>query len=196
MKKMKTEDILKKIEELEDWDEIRDFILSLELTKEQFEVLSENEAEWVRWGIANHPNLPKDLMYKLAEDEYDLVKQKIAYHPDLPEYLVYKMTEDKDEDVRRAISEHPYLPDDLIIRLCCDYWNITSRDGFDEKLEKPKNLKAEDLENAYDLIRTSKYISRKEFERTFNYIISNFPDLAEAAKLFKSIILKGKKDLK
>jgi hypothetical protein len=143
MKKMKTEEILKKLKELEDY-EIRNFIHSLDLTKEQFEILAEDEDPWVR----------------------------------------------------EQIAERPDLPDDLTIRSCCDsaYWG-TSYECY-KILEKLSNLKSEDLENAYDLIRTSKYISRKDFKYIFNYIISNFPELSEAAKLFKSILLKGKKDLK
>jgi hypothetical protein len=171
MKKMKTEDILKKIEELEEFYEIRDFIHSLDLTKEQFEILAENEDRGVRQAIAEHSDLPNALVYKLAEDK------------------------DQHNSVRRAIAFLSDLPDDLIIRLSCDSdcVNISIK-GF-EKLKNLSNLKSEDLEKAYDLIRTSKIIGRENFEKTFDYIISNFPELSEAAKLFKSIILKGKKDL-
>ncbi len=149
--------------------ESRDFIDYVDLTKEQIEILSENEDSFVRGEIAFHPDLPKDLMYKMAED--------------------------KDVIIRRGIAEHSDLPEDLIIRFSCDSDWDTHLNGF-IKLEKLNNLKSEDLEKTYDLIRVSKYIGRKYFEKTFDYIISNFPELSEAAKLFKSIILKGKRDMK
>ncbi len=166
--KMKTEDILEKIKELK-WYVIDDFITPLDLTPEQFKVLFKNEDWYVREAIAERSALPEDLIYKMAEDE--------------------------DYKVRWGISLRSDLPEDLIIRLSCDYWEFTRQKCF-EKLKKLNNLKSEDLENAYDFIRTSKYISRKDFKYIFNYIISNFPELSEAAKLFKNIILKGKRDLK
>ncbi len=166
---MKTEDILKELKELDDYFETGEFIHSLDLTKEQFEILAENEDREVRLAVALHPDLPEDLKYKMAEDEREGVRWRIALGTDLPE--------------------------DLIIRLSCDsYWDA-QKEGFEE-LKELNTLKSEDLENAYDIIRTSKDISRKYFEETFNYIISKFPKLSEAAKLFKSIILKGKGDLK
>jgi hypothetical protein len=167
--KLSTEKIVEEFKKLKrDVGILSKFVLSLDLTKEQFEILSENEDKYVRRAIAEHPDLPKDLMYKLAED-------KTWY-------------------VRCLIAERLDLPDDLSIRVRCDsYWSTRERDY--KKLENLYNLKSEDLENAYDLIRASKFIDREFFEKTFNYIISNFPDLAVAAKLFKSIILKGKKDL-
>jgi hypothetical protein len=192
--KMKTEDILKKLEELE-YYEIKDFIHSLELTNEQFEILSEKEDKWIKFDVARHPDLPESSMYKLADTGYAIVRWSIADRLDLPKDLMYKLTEDEEGDVRWSTAERSDLPEDLIIRLSCDTDSNTSDEGF-EKFKELKNLKSEDLENAYDLIRTSKCIGRKQFEKTFDYIISNFPDLAEAAKLFKSIILKGKKDLK
>ncbi len=222
--KMKTEDILEKLEGLK-YLEIEDFILSLDLTKEQFQILSKNEDMWVRWAIAEHPDLPKylmykwvededagarwsvrwriverpdlpkDLMYKWVEDEDESVRQRIAEHPNLPEDLMYKMSEDENGRVRRTIAQRPDLSEDLIIRVSCGSSWGTSTEGF-KKLEELNNLKSVYLENAYDLIRTSKYIGRKEFEKTFNYIISNFPELSEAAKWFKNIILIGKRDLK
>jgi hypothetical protein len=193
--KMKFEEIVKKLKELKWHYDIEDFISSLNLTSEQLEILSENEYYWVRCAIARHPDLPKYLIYKLAEDEYIDVGWEIAQRPDLPEDLMYKLGDNESWMVRLIITERIDLPDDLIIRLSCDFgWLSVSTSGF-ENLEKLKNLKSEDLENAYDLIRTSKYIGRKQFEEIFDYIISNFPDLSEAAKLFKSIILKGKKNL-
>jgi hypothetical protein len=196
--KMKTEDILKKVKELKTWGEIEDFILSLDLTKEQFEILAENEDNEIKWAIANRSDLPEDLKYKLAEAEDWRVTCAIAERPDLPEDLMYKMAKDERGSVRLARARRTDLPyEDLIIRLSCDYYGgdgIHYR-GF-KKLENLNTLKSEDLENAYDLIRASKYIGRKHCEKTFDYIISNFPELSEAAKLFKSIILKGKKDLK
>jgi hypothetical protein len=163
--KMKTKDILKKLEELKELGlaGIRDFILSLDLTNEQFKILSEEKSWIVVWSITRRPDLPEDLMYKMAEDD--------------------------DGDIRCDIASCPDLPNDLIIRLSCDF-------SWGTSFEKLSTLKSEDLENAYDLIRTSKFRGREEFEETFNYLISNFPELSEAAKLFKSIILKGKKDLK
>jgi hypothetical protein len=195
-KRMKTEDILKKIEGLKYRYEFEDFISSLNLTDEQFQILSENEDTQVRWRMAKRPDLPKDLMYKLAEDKSSTIRCIIAQHPKLPEDLVYKMAEDKVKPVRYTITTRDDLPKDLIIILHCDsFWRKVIIEGS-KRLEKPKNLKSEDLENAYDLIRTSKYIGREEFERTFDYIISTFPEVSEAAKFFKSIILKGKGDLK
>jgi hypothetical protein len=216
--KMKTEDILKEVKELELYHEIRNLILPLDLTNEQFEILSEEKNWKVKWGITERPDLPKDLMYKLAADDDDLIRDAISKRLDLPEDLMYKLAEDKEERIRYklagnpkltdvlmykmaedyntrvrwTIAEHPDLPKGLIIRLSCDYWNITSNESF----KKLNNLKSEDLENAYDLIRTSKLIRRINFEKTFNYIISTLPELSEAAKLFKSIILKGKRDMK
>jgi hypothetical protein len=243
MKKMKTEDILKELEELEDY-EIDDFIHSLDLTKEQFEILSENEDMWVRWVIAEQPDLSKKLVYKLAEDEDYHIRNAIAVRPDLPkdlmpklaedenadvrwqiaerselsEDLMYKLADDEDKYIRREIALKRELPDDLkyklaedeewvvrlkiglkrdlpkdlLISISCDYRLFVSRDLF----KKLNNLKPEDVKNAYDLIRTSKYISRKKFKKTFDYIISKFPAVSEGAKLFKSLILNGKKDLK
>ncbi len=178
---------------------MKELLNSLDLTNEQIEVLAENEDREVKCLIAEHPDLPKDLMYKLAEDKDDIVRWRIAQHPDLPEGLMYKLAEDEDYDVRWRIARLPYLYKDLIIRFSCDSdKRNTSRYGYLElkKLEKLNTLKSEDLEKAYDLIRTSKYIGREEFEETFNYIISNFPELSEAAKWFKNIILIGKRDLK
>jgi hypothetical protein len=221
MKKMETEDILNKIEELKNYFEIRDFINSLDLTSEQYEVLFKNEKHLVKWEIAHHPDLPKKLVYKFAEDEDYHIREGIVWHPDLPEDLKYKLAEAEEDHVKWLIAQHPALPEDLIyklgtdeekyvrwgiarysdlpkdliIKLSCDIDRLASSRGF-EKLRKLKNLKSEDLEKAYDLIRTSKHIDKEEFEKTFNYIISNFPELYEASKLFKSIILKGKKDLK
>ncbi len=58
MKKMKTEEILKKLKELEWRHEMEDFISPLELTNEQFEILSEDEDANVRWSIAERLDLP------------------------------------------------------------------------------------------------------------------------------------------
>jgi hypothetical protein len=198
--KIKTEEILKKLKELKElksYEEIEDFILPLDLTSEQFEILSEDEDYDVRCVIAQRPDLPEDLKYKLSEDKDDSVRWAIAEHPDLPEDLMYKLAENDYIWVRRAIAKRPDLPNGLIIRSSCDsdYEWATQEEGF-KKLENLNTLKSEDLENAYALIRTSKYISRRKFEKTFNYIIFNFPELSEAAKLLKSVILKGKKDLK
>ncbi len=193
--KMKTEDILKKVKELDYYYEIRDFILSLDLTANQFEVLSENAKGAVKWIIAKHPDLPNDLKYKFAEDDDGDIKWKIAEHPDLPDDLIYKLAEDDYIWVRGAIGSRSDLHKDLIIRFSCDSdWDISTA-GF-IKLKKLNNLKSEDLEKAYDLIRTSKLIGRENFEEIFDHIVSNFPELSEAAKLFKSIILKGKRDMK
>jgi hypothetical protein len=192
---MNTEDILKKVKELEYYEEIIDFILSLDLTNEQIEVLAEDEDEDVRWAIAKHPDLPEDLKYKLGDDDHESVRMAIAERPDLPKDLIYKLTEDESKVVRRNIALRPDLPKDLIIKLSCDPHRYPSYEGF-EKLENLNTLKSEDLENAYDLIRTSKQIHRIGFEDTFNYIISTFPELSEIAKMFKNIILNGKKDLK
>jgi hypothetical protein len=197
MKKMKTEDILKKLKELR-YYEIEYFIHSLDLTNEQFEILAEDENGGVRMVIAQHPDLPKGLMYKFAEDGNDLiVREVIAQHPYLPEDLIYKIAEDENKWIRRSIAVRADLPKnkDLIIILSCDSEELTYGKAI-KKLKKINNLKSEDLENAYALIRTSKYIGREEFEKTFNYIISNFPKLTELANFFKSIILKGKGDLK
>jgi hypothetical protein len=219
--KMKTEDILKELKELETWNEHVSFIHSLDLTNEQFQILSKKEDYKVRWGIAEYSDLPEDLMYKLADDKDDIIRMGIAQRPDLPEDLKYKLAEDDADGVRGEIAKHtdlpdalkyklaedeaamvrcqiadrPDLPEDLIIRLSCDYSHWTTSYVSFKKIEKLNTLKSEDLENAYDLIRTSKDIGRKQFEKTFNYIISNFPELSEAAKLFKSIILKGRNDL-
>jgi hypothetical protein len=192
--KMSTEEILEEVNGFHLGDNIEEFIFPLDLTDEQFEILSENVYIDVKRAIAKHPALPEYFKYKLTEDEMWEVRRDIALRPDLTEDLMYKLTEDEEQWVRFAITKRSDLSGGLLIKLSCDPYRNTMIRGFG-RLEKFNTLKSEDHENAYDFIRISKYIGRKYFERTFNYIISNFPELSEAAKLFKSIILKGKKDL-
>lgn len=167
MKKVETEKIIKKLKFVSWYNDvfIKKYINNIDVTEEQFDILTDHENWYVRKLIIEHPNFPKYLLPKMVTDEHWWVRfQILEKSPDLHVYLIILLGCDK-------VSEQ--------------------RDRAIEELEKLSNLDLEELEKAYDSILASRYVCRNNIKRTFDYIIKKFPEISKNARIFKTILLRS-----
>lgn len=181
-RKMKTEEILEKLEEGHEPEEL---FAILSLTKDQFKSLSDHEDDSVLMHLARQPRFPKELIPKFVNHESEFVRSCIAEHRKLTAEQREKLAEDSDWGTRCNIALNPKTTTPLIIRLSCDEHHLVNNDAFPRL--KNMDVTLRNMEKAFDLIKNSDYISNENLKKTFN-VLSQKIDVPEVATFMKALL--------
>jgi hypothetical protein len=72
---------------------------------------------WVRWPLAERPDMPQEVYRRLANDPVPGVRGSLAQNPAIGESLMRAMASDDTNQVRRCLAHNPVVPLDLLIEL-------------------------------------------------------------------------------
>ena len=111
---------------LENYDELSQIALNTYNIR-WIERCLQSEDYWIRNVLARNINLPREVFHELAEDDYKSVRAYLAENPAIPEDLLQKLANDNAPSVRFAVTHNPNVPNYMLDQLSRDYDSYVAR---------------------------------------------------------------------